>query len=61
MEANHDHISLKWIIDLNIRINHLGFECKGQHVWVRHKNLETRVVAFATLEIYVVIVNGVKR
>ncbi len=61
VEANHDHISLKWSIDLNIGIDHLGFECKGQHVWVRHKNLETRVVAFVTLEIYATIVNGVKQ
>jgi hypothetical protein len=61
VEANHDHISLKWIIDPNIGIDHLGFECKRQHVWTRHRNLEIRVVAFVTLEIYATIMNGVKQ
>jgi hypothetical protein len=61
VEANHDHINLKWIIDPNTGIDHLGFECKGQRVWVKHKNLETRVVAFVTLEIYATTMNGVKQ
>jgi hypothetical protein len=34
---------MKWVTNLNIRINHLGFELNGQHVWAKHKNMETIV------------------
>jgi hypothetical protein len=29
VETNHDNICMKWIIDLHIEIDHLGFEFNG--------------------------------
>jgi hypothetical protein len=46
---------MQWIIDLNIGINHLGFELNGPHIWAKLKNLETRVTCFVTCEVYVVV------
>jgi hypothetical protein len=46
--TNHDDICIKWITNLNIGIDHLGFEFNGQHVWAKHKNMETRFSAFVT-------------
>jgi len=57
VEANHDQISLKWITNPNIGINHLS---SRQHVWAWHRNLEIRVVAFVTQKIHPTIMNGVK-
>jgi hypothetical protein len=33
VETNHDDICIKWITNLNIGIDHSGFEFSGQHVW----------------------------
>jgi hypothetical protein len=51
---------MQWIIDLNIGINHLGFELNGPHIWAKLKNLKTRITCFVTCELYVV-VNRVKQ
>jgi hypothetical protein len=51
---------MQWIIDLNIGINHRGFEKNGPHIWAKLKNLETRATCFVTCEVYVV-VNQVKQ
>jgi hypothetical protein len=48
VETNHDDICIKWITNLNIGIDHLGFEFHGQHVRAKHKNMETRFNAFVT-------------
>jgi len=48
VEINHDDICIKWITNLNIGIDHLGFEFHGQHVREKHKNMETRFNAFVT-------------
>jgi hypothetical protein len=48
--------TMKWVTNLNIRINHLGFELNGQHIWAKHKNMETIVNVFVNYDIYFVVV-----
>jgi hypothetical protein len=47
---------MKWVTNLNFKINHLGFELNGQHIWAKHKNMETIVNAFVTYDNYFVVV-----
>jgi hypothetical protein len=51
---------MKWITDLNIGIDHLGFELNVQHVWVKHKNMEIGFNVFVNHETYFVVVARVK-
>jgi hypothetical protein len=55
-----DDICMKWIIDLNIGINHLGFELNVQHVWPKHKNMKIGLNVFVTHETYFVVVARAK-
>jgi hypothetical protein len=43
---------MKWITYLNIEIDHLAFESKGQHIWARYKDQATFKVSFVTRIIY---------
>jgi len=47
-----DTISMKWIAYLNIEIDHMAFESKGQHIWARYKDQATFKVSFVTRIIY---------
>jgi hypothetical protein len=33
INSTHDNINLHWITNLNMCIDHLGFEFVGQHIW----------------------------
>jgi len=61
LQTNHDDICMKWVTNLNIKINHLKFELNGQHIWTKHKNMETIVNAFVIYDIYFVVVTRWRR
>jgi hypothetical protein len=61
VKTNHKDIFFKWVINLNINIDHLGYEFNDQHVWVTHMNMELGVCSFVTHEACYVIVNVVKQ
>ncbi len=61
LQTNHDDICMKWVTNLNIKINHLKFELNGQHIWAKHKNMETIVNAFVIYDIYFVVVTRWRR
>jgi hypothetical protein len=51
---------MRWILDVNIRICHLGFEVFGQHIWVMHQDLKTMVASFVTQDLFIVVESLVK-
>jgi hypothetical protein len=48
VECIDDTISMKWIKNLNTKIDHLTFELGGQQIWARYKNHATFKVYFVT-------------
>ncbi len=52
VECTNDAISMKWITYLNIKIDHLTFELKGQHIWVRYKDHATFEAFFVVQIVY---------
>jgi len=47
-ECKHENILMKWILDLNYRVQLLAFEANGQHIWEVHHDLETMMLTFVT-------------
>jgi len=43
---------MKWITYLNIKIDHLTFELKGQHIWARYKDHATFEAFFVVQIVY---------
>ncbi len=37
--AKHDLIIMCWMIDLNIRVEHLAFDVNQHHIWDTHFNM----------------------
>jgi hypothetical protein len=60
INSAHENISLQWITNLNIRINHLTFEFVGQHVWATYVN-QIGAYGFVTKHVYEKVVAFVKR
>jgi hypothetical protein len=52
VECVDDTISMRWIINLNIKIDHMAFELGGQHIWARYKDHATFEVSFVTRGVY---------
>jgi len=51
---------MRWILDVNIGICHLGFEVFSQHIWVMRQDLKTMVASFVTQDLFVVVESLVK-
>ncbi len=52
MECVDDTISMRWIINLNIKIDNMVFELGGQHIWAMYKDHATFEVSFVTWIVY---------
>jgi hypothetical protein len=51
---------MRWIQDLNTKIDHLAFELEGQHIWARYKDHATSKAYFVTWVVYAKVVVEVK-
>ncbi len=38
--VRHESIIMRWVIDLNIGMEHLTFDVNQQYIWATHLNLE---------------------
>jgi hypothetical protein len=52
VECVDDTISMRWIINLNIKIDNMVFELGGQHIWAMYKDHATFEVSFVTWIVY---------
>jgi len=43
---------MKWITNLNIGVDHLVFDFRGQHIWAKFKDQAFSHVSFVTREVY---------
>jgi len=59
INSTHENISLQWIINLNIKIDHLAFEFVGHHVWATYVD-QIGAFSFVTKHVYEEVVAFVK-
>ncbi len=60
LKCEHENIHMKWIPNLNSRVQNLAFEVNGQHMWAMHHDWETMTPTFVIESIYVVVESLVK-
>jgi hypothetical protein len=48
VDCFNDTISMRWIKDLNTKIENLAFELGGQHIWARYNDHATSKASFVT-------------
>ncbi len=46
--AKHDSIITRQMTNLNIKVEHLAFDVKQQHIWAIHFNMQTREMSYVT-------------
>jgi hypothetical protein len=51
---------MKWIMNLNTKLDHITFEFGGQHIWAKYRDHITSVISFVTWIVYVEVVSKVK-
>ncbi len=54
--CKHDSITMHWMIDWYMSIEHLAFDVNHQHIWPTHLNLQFSEVFYVTKEVYVVVI-----
>jgi hypothetical protein len=58
--VKHFSITMHWMIDWYMGIEHLAFNVNHQHIWPTHSNLQSSEVFYVTKEVYVVIITQVE-
>jgi len=60
MEFKHENIQMRWVLDLNSRVQHLIFKANGQHIWVLHQDLEIGFPSYVIKNVFVLVESLVK-
>ncbi len=60
-ECKHENIQMKWILDLNYKVQYLAFEINIEHIWAMHKKLETTMPTFVIENVIFVVVESLMK
>jgi hypothetical protein len=52
---------MKWILDLNSKVQYLTFEINGEYIWPMHKKLETMMPTFVIENVIFVVVESLTK
>jgi len=58
--ARHESIIIRWVIDLNVGVEHLTFDVNQQYIRAIHLNLENVEIRFVTKDVYVATITQVE-
>jgi hypothetical protein len=51
---------MRWVLDLNLRVQHLVYEANGQRIWEMHQDLEIIFPSYVIENVFVVVKSLVK-
>ncbi len=60
LEFKHENIQMRWVLDLNLRVQHLFYEANGQRIWEMHQDLEIIFPSYVIENVFVVVKSLVK-